>query len=483
MLPASSANMAPFKVTLVNLCEDSCGYGPSSCEYLRAELEATKDLADRVQVQILFLERTTPEKAAEQIARTCPDLVGFTCFSWNIRESGEVAGLLKKQSADLPIVFGGCSFALFRERYDWFRWWHCVDAVAIGSGEYTLVDLVRYLIDKPKPRRIEYALPGLAVFRDGSLEFGPPARAPEKLDDYASPYLSGVQHACQQPFIEMARGCRFQCTFCSDARHSREDAFRTHSVERIAAEIAAVSRWKGTEWIDAGSSTANINDDEFARVCEAIRLGDPDRRLEYTFQMYPALSRPTQREALESIRIDKLCFGVQSTTAETWGPIKRKTTLDHMRKSMAVFEGVGPMQASLLLGLPGETLSSFKKTFTDLHSMGWIVCVNRLLVLPGTQLHRDYEKFGLEFDENLYYRVTRTPQMSADELLEAQNFVMEKAWAHTGPQAGRYPPIMWTNFDVQETMFAPIQLSRPNNPVRPSESSPSATSARQGPSR
>lgn len=459
------ATMAHFKVLLVNLCEDSCGYGPSSSEYLRAELEATPDLANRIDVEILFLERMSAEQATDRILDHAPDLVGFTCFSWNIRESGEVARRIKKRALGVPIIFGGCSFALFRERHDWFTWWDVVDAVAIGSGEYTLVDLVRNLIDKPKPRRIEHALPGLAICREGTLAFGPPTRAPEKLDDYASPYLSGVQHACQQPFIEMARGCRFQCTFCSDARHSREDAFRTHSVKRIAGEIAAVSQWPGIEWIDAGSSTANINDDEFIRVCEAIRLGDPDKRLEYTFQMYPALARPTQRTALEGIRIDKLCFGVQSTTAETWGPIKRKTTLDHMKKSMAVFEGVGPMQASLLLGLPGETLSSFKKTFTDLTSMGWIVCVNRLLVLPGTQLHRDHEQFGLEFDPDLYYRVKRTPQMNPDELLEAQNFVMEKAWANTSRQAGRYPPIMWTNFDVQETMFAPIQLSRPPNPV------------------
>lgn len=455
--------MAPFHVILVNLCEDACGYGPSSSEYLRAELEATKDLADRVRVEILFLERTSHEQAAERILQSSPDLVGFTCFSWSIRESGEVSRILKKKDPSLPIVFGGCSFALFRERRDWFRYWDVVDAVAVGSGEYTLVDLVRHLVDKPKPRRIDQALPGLAVNKGGSIEIGPPARAPEKLDDYASPYLSGVRHRCQQPFIEMARGCKFQCTFCSDARHSREDAFRVHSVDRIAAEIAAVSRWPDVEWIDAGSSTANINDDEFFRVCDAIRMGDPEARLQYTFQMYPALARPAQRQALDGVRIDKLCFGVQSTTAETWGPIKRKTTLDHMRRSMSVFEGVGPMQASLLLGLPGETLDSFKKTFSDLRSMGWIVCVNRLLVLPGTQLHRDHESFGLEFDEDLYYRVTRTPQMSPDDLKKAQDFVMEQAWAEAGKQEGRYPPIMWTNFYVQQTMFAPIQLSRPKD--------------------
>lgn len=453
--------MPAFRVILVNLCEDACGYGPSSSEYLRAELRASPDLRDRVSVEILFLEGHTPERAAERVLADQPDLVGFTCFSWSIRESGEVARILKQRMPELPIVWGGVSFALFTERSDWFRWWDCVDAVAVGSGEYTLVDLVRHLLPQDCPRRIEHALPGLVVCRDRKLEFGPPARVPAELDEFASPYLDGVQHRCTQPFIEMARGCRFQCGFCSDARASRENAWRIHSGERIAGEIAEVARWPGVEAIDAGSSTANINDEEFERVCEAIRLADPQQRLAYTFQMYPALSRPSQRAALAGIRIDKLCFGVQSTTPQTWGPIKRKTTVDHMRRAMQVFEGVGPIQASLLLGLPGETYASFCKTFQEIRELGFIICVNRLLVLPGTQLHRDHERFGLEFDPDLYYRVTRTPTMDEDDMRRAMDLVMECAWS--APRAsGRYPQVMWTNFYVQETMFAPIQFTRPS---------------------
>jgi anaerobic magnesium-protoporphyrin IX monomethyl ester cyclase len=452
--------MSSFRIILVNLCEDACGYGPSSSEYLRAELLASPDLRDRIEVEILFLENCTGERAAELVLAAQPDLVGFTCFSWSIRESGEVARILKQRAAELPIVWGGVSFALFPERHDWFTWWDCVDAVAVGSGEYTLVELVRHLIVQDRPRRIEHALPGLVVCRERRLEFGPPANVPESLDEFASPYLAGVRHVCMQPYIEMARGCRFQCTFCSDARASRENAWRVHSVERIAGEIEVVSRWPNVGIIDAGSSTANINDEEFERVCEAIRLGDPEQRLSFTFQMYPALSRPSQRAALQGIRIDKLCFGVQSTTAETWGPIKRKTTLDHMRRAMQVFEGVGPIQASLLLGLPGETYASFRKTFEELRALGYVICVNRLLLLPGTQLHRDHERFGLECDPDLYYRVTKTPTMDEDDLRRAMDFVMECAWS-APRSAGRYPPVMWTNFYLQETMFAPIQFTRP----------------------
>lgn len=452
--------MDTFRVVLVNLCEDSCGYGPSSSEYLRAELLATDDLAAQISVEILFLQGLTSEEAAERILEATPDFLGFTCFSWNLRESGEVSRLIRRRAPEVPIVWGGCSFSLFRERHDWFRWWDTVDAVAVGSGEYTLVDVVRHLIGQPLPRRIAAALPGLALHRDGSLEFGPPARLPTRLDDLASPYLRGTQHRCEQPFIEMARGCKFQCTFCSDARASRDGLYRAHSIERIAGEVAEVIRWPGVRWIDAGSSTANINDEEFAAVCEGIRRGDPEQRVAYAFQMYPGIARQPQRASLDGIRIDRLCFGVQSTTAETWGAIKRKTTLEHLARARAVFAGLGTLQASLLLGLPGETLASFRNTFNEVRTQGFTICVNRLLVLPGTQLHRDKERFHLDCDEDRYYRVLSSSTMTPDDLRRAQDFVLQAAAAEiqaNGP--GERPAIMWTNFDVQPTMFSPITIA------------------------
>lgn len=459
-------SVRPFRVLLVNICEDACGYGPGSSEYLRAQLLAATDLSERVTVDILFSIGETQERIAERILAADPDLVGFTCFSWNIKDTGEVCRLLRRRAVSFPIVWGGCSFSLFAERNEWFRWWDCVDAVAVGSGEVTIVELVRDLVSRGA-RALDRPLPGLVVNRAGSLEWGPKAQNPKNIDDIASPYLLGVQHKAEHPFIEMARGCRFECGFCSDARSSRDGMWRAYSVDRIAAEVREVLTWPRIEFLDAGASTANISDDDFADVCRALRAGDPERRAAYSFQMYPGLARPAQRASLERIRIDKLCFGVQSTTPETWGPIRRKTTLDHLRRALDVFGGVGPLQASLLLGTPGETLESFKKTFREVAAMGWIICVNRLLVLPGTQIHRDSERLGLRFDEDRYYRITETPTMSPDDMARAQDFIHEAAVALPDQEVNRrYPRVMYTNFDRQETMFSPTAFREERRPPR-----------------
>ena len=68
---AAGGTVAPWDARsawlLANLCEEAWGYGPGSSEYLHAELLAA------------------------------PDLAGFTCFSWNLTDSGDTCRELRRR--------------------------------------------------------------------------------------------------------------------------------------------------------------------------------------------------------------------------------------------------------------------------------------------------------------------------------------------------------------------------------------------------
>ncbi len=444
----------PFRVALVNLCEDAYGYGPGASEYLRAQILATPDLGGSTEVDILFLERSSADQVADRVMALNPDLVGFSTYSWNLRANVDAGRALKRRGSEAPIVWGGCSFSLLRERHDWFRWWDAVDAVAVGAGESIIVDLVRTLAAQERPLRIEQPLAGLAIQREGTVVFGPPAAPPRSLDQVASPYQMGAVFRVARPYIEMARGCKFQCTFCSDARVSRQGMWLTARVDRIAADVAAVVAWPEAEWVDAGASTANVTDEHFVEVCDSVRRGDPQARLQYSFQLYPAIVRRLQREALEGIRVGKLCFGLQSTSPATWGPMRRKGTMEHLAKALEIMRGTGPMYVSLILGLPGETYDSFRHVFDEVVALpGLHVSVHRLLLLPGTQLHRDHELYGLDFDPDCFWRVRSSATMSATDLARAQEYVVDRTARVTDLLLDGRPRIDWTNFDAQRDAF------------------------------
>jgi tRNA A37 methylthiotransferase MiaB len=456
-LPKSAAGR-PLRIVLANLCQDSQGYGPGASEYLRAKLLSVPEIAEQVEITILFLTGSDTKAFAEQIATHDPDLVGFTCYSWNLEATAETTRKLREQLGRAPrgpvIAWGGCSFALLRERSDWFGWWNDIDLVAIGSGEQTIVDLAMRLLSGADRRTLDTApIRGTIRMIDGQRVDGGPAVTPKSLLEVPSPYQLGTAFRVARPYVEMARGCTFQCAFCSDARVSREGLWLPLTRDRIAADIGAIARWSEVREIDAGSSTANVSEEHFTDVCEAIRLGDPERKIAYSLQMYPAIVRQSQRDALSGIRVKRIAIGAQSSSPETWKPMRRKTTLEHIRKSTNILRGVGPLYLTVILGLPGETYESFKQMMDDLLAVDDVsIVVHRLLALPGTQFHQRHEEFGIEFDPSCFYRVRSTSSMNNADLKRAQALVQTRAHLGGRTSLGERR-IDWTNFDDQELAF------------------------------
>ncbi|NOY92264.1 MAG: radical SAM protein [Deltaproteobacteria bacterium] len=445
----------PFRLALVNLCEDAYGYGAGAAEYLEAAVRSAPELRDRVDVRIFFLQGSTAEQAAETVLAWSPDLVGFSAYSWNLAITGETSRIMRRLAPERPIVWGGCSFLHLRQRHDWFEWWDAVDAVVVGYGELTLIELLGRLLERPGRRTASQLAPGLVTQVDGVVRSGPPGRQPMCSDQIPSPYLLGSARHVPRPYVEMARGCVFNCTFCSDAKSSRQIPFLHHPADRIAAEIAHIVAWPEAEWIDAGASTANVSDQAFLDVCEAIRRGDPNQRLQYSFQLYPSLVRPGHRDALQGIRIGKHLIGLQSLSPATFAPMRRGSRLEHLRRAVDLLAGTGPIHVSVILGLPGETLASFAQMMDLLVEIEPLrISVHRLLVLPGTQMHTQSEALGLKFDPKLFYRATQSSSMSNDDLRAAQELVMEHGRRSDRAGGDRFR-IDWTNFDIQRKAFDP----------------------------
>lgn len=69
-----------------------------------------------------------------------PDIIGFSCYIWNIEETIKVAQMLKKINPELIIIFGGPEVT-----YDVTHWLERIpeaDFIAIGEGEETFKRLL-----------------------------------------------------------------------------------------------------------------------------------------------------------------------------------------------------------------------------------------------------------------------------------------------------------------------------------------------------
>lgn len=92
-----------------------------------------------------------------------PDVVGFSCYIWNIEETIVVIGMLKKIMPDLVVVLGGPEVS-----YDTDYWMNRlpeVDFIVMGEGEETF----HHLLSELRGDRAFYSVFGAAYRKDGRV--------------------------------------------------------------------------------------------------------------------------------------------------------------------------------------------------------------------------------------------------------------------------------------------------------------------------
>ena len=67
--------------------------------------------------------------------RRKPDVIGFSCYIWNMEETIKVIQLLKKITPNITIVLGGPEVSY--DAQEWMDKIEAIDFIVIGEGEET----------------------------------------------------------------------------------------------------------------------------------------------------------------------------------------------------------------------------------------------------------------------------------------------------------------------------------------------------------
>src|SRR5579864_729666 len=174
--------------------------------------------------------------AAERICEHNPDMLGFMTECDSYHHVLQIMEEVKSMRPSCYCVLGGPhASAVARKTME--RHSH-VDAIVSGEGEYSLVELVAACEEGHTE-----AIPGV-LRRDSAgeiLEGGPRPLASE-LDDLPAPAYDLYPGSPEEEiFVEVGRGCPFQCSFCSTAPFWQRK-HRVKSPGRILQEIQVVQR-------------------------------------------------------------------------------------------------------------------------------------------------------------------------------------------------------------------------------------------------
>ena len=208
-------------------------------------------LHDRTGFDCILLDLfpdSPPESIIDRILNKSPDLVVIPLYTWNRATMLTVSRELKRQVPAQLILGGGPeatadAAGVINEGR--------LDGAIRGEGEATFLEVVQQLAaDKPLS-----LIPGLSLPQDGKVVDGPD-RPPLDPDLLPSPWLTGI--LTPQPgglLWEVARGCRFDCSYCFDSRGNT--SVSKLPAKRLAAELQ-MFRAAGVSQVWALDSTFNF---------------------------------------------------------------------------------------------------------------------------------------------------------------------------------------------------------------------------------
>lgn len=357
-----------------------------------------------------------------------PDLVGFSCYIWNIEETIKVIQMLRVVSPHTKIVLGGPEVS-----YDVHYWLRrlegLVDFIIMGEGEYSFKQLLRYVHGEIPLEEV----PGIAYLQDGKMNIHP---QPKKIDlrELPSPFRFEEDRASiskRIQYIETSRGCPFSCQFCLS---SIEVGVRYFNREKIKDDIRYLMA-NGAKTIKFVDRTFNISR-SYAMDMFQFLIDEHVPGVVFQFEITADIMRPEVIQFLNDnapAGLFRFEIGVQSTNDLTNELVKRRQNFEKLKRTVTMVKEGGKIvqHLDLIAGLPEEDYESFRKTFNDVFAMRpEELQLGFLKLLRGTGLRIEAKKFGYTYVDIAPYEILSNNVLSFDEIIRIKQAedVLEKYW-------------------------------------------------------
>ena len=400
-------------------------YIPYSVGLLWAYAQKSSIIKRNYNLCEIFFLRENPHAILDRFQN--PDVVGLSCYVWNMNYNMYIAKKIKEKWPNCSIIVGGPHVPVRDKNF--FKTHPYVDIAIYREGEITFTKTLEHLASKANLENI----PGLGINNNGTLiRTNEPTRT-QDLDEIPSPYLLGLFEGMKQKcdhlgltlngLIETNRGCPYKCTFCDWGNGSLGKVKRFH-LKRVKKELVWLAK-NQIEFIsncDANFGIFKERDYELTNFMVKLkkRYGYP-----VTFDTnWPKDNNSKSVEIAELLlnndMLRRFTASIQSENAETLTAIKRKNLpnekikgiIDHA-KQLDIDTNV-----ELLIGLPMDTYSNFQKTFVDYIEKGAYPTTSFVTILPNSEMaEQDYQ--------NKYQLITKTNEKKLLHINEKDELIVQ----------------------------------------------------------
>jgi len=370
-----------------------------------------------------------------RLAELKPDIIGCTAITPSIYEAEEVLKIASEVAPRALRVLGGIHATfMFRQVLSEAPW---IDVIVRGEGEEIMVNLAKAVRDGrfDQDRR---KIRGLA-FRDGEEIVSTEAASTVKNLDGIKPDWSILEWdayiyiplGVRVAIPNMARGCPFTCSFCSQWKFWRD--YRVRDPKKVADEIEDLVANHGVGFFILADEEPTINKKKFVEFCQELIDRGLNKRVKWGIN-----TRVTDiyrdRDMLKFYRQAGLVHVSLGTEAAA------QLKLDLFNKAIRLLREADIFtEAQFIVGLDNETAETLEETYR----MAWdwqpdLANWSMYTPWPFTPLFQEIRDQVEVFDYSKYNFVTpimKPAAMTRGALLEGvlknyRRFYMKKALFH-----------------------------------------------------
>lgn len=343
-----------------------------------------------------------------------PDIIGFSCYIWNIEGTLKISSIIKEILPNTIILFGGPEVTYngreYLEKYSY------VDYVIKGEGE----QIFKNFIDKVYCGEIDFEVIDGLIFRRENMIIENKASTPiEILDNIPFPYQNETPERIV--YYEASRGCPFNCSYCLSGG---DGGVRFFSIERVKKDLKQLIEGK-VELVKFVDRTFNANKKFAIEIWKFLM--DNAGATKFHFEIGADILTDEMLGILEGAPKGLFQFeiGVQSTNLEILKNIDRIMDFNKVKENIIRIRKSGniPCHIDLIAGLPGEDMDSFIRSFEDCMEMKpEVLQLGFLKVLKGSRIFYEKEKYGIHYMAHPNYHVLYTQHMNYENIRQLLKF-------------------------------------------------------------
>jgi hypothetical protein len=354
-----------------------------------------------------------------------PDMVGMSCYQWNLERSLFLAEQLRACLPTCRVVIGGPEVT---PRNEFLLKHKGFDIGVVGEGESQWEWLLEsYPGVSPDP--------GLLLRRtDGKWYFGEGSSNRRPLSRWPSPFLSGYLDLQVKKvlWLESVRGCVYRCSYCY--YHKQSPRVRTFPQDRVLVEVER-ARDQGLEevvFLDPCFSRHPHLDELLDRLARVNKGKQLHFRAECNAEdIDPRIAEKMGRAGFEQVEV-----GLQSIKPGTLKKIHRRFLPERFLQGVRALQDCNiKVMVDVIAGLPGDTLFDIRA------SLDWVLerdaydflMLYPLSILPETELFKRADELGLRSMPYPPYLLTKGPGLTAAEIAQAFQYYAEQMEEDVSP--------------------------------------------------